>query len=520
MRYQIVLALVLLWGLWLWLGASRDPLSIQAVRVNHQQGQAIAARLYQPVNVSAPYPAVLLCHGVNSSKDTLAPLAQALAYHGIAAIVFDFGGYGESYRRANSQAANQLDAAAMLQWMRQQPQLDAQRLGIIGHSMGGTTALELAQAAPDVKATVVLSIAGFATPRSPNNLFLGSGIYEELNPVSTMQALYEDAVAGDAPPFAVIGRFADGTARQLFFSPTVDHALAPYDAILHAAVIRWVEQSLGGLPQPSTWNAQRLIMGSVLSGIGGIGWGVVLYRGLSLWPKRWVSGGLAAIAVGLLIGGFQAFVAGFWLCGLMMVGLGNYRDRLRQPSATCRRCLLYGLLLFSLLLLAIGVNAIATGSLIAMPSALLGLPVLAQTMLLGLPYDRFHLLRYALTTTPGGMVAIALITSEMYRPGILLHRLGQWLGGAIALVQQPWDCHWRGFSWPQLGMALLLLGVLAIILIQQSRRGLLTWEAGSFALRLIGIFVVLPSLVGIGVVRSRRFQRLESRLADPKFRTP
>ena len=137
MRYQIVLALVLLWGLWLWLGATRDPLSIQAVRVSHQQGQAIAARLYQPVNVPAPYPAVLLCHGVNSSKDTLAPLAQALAYRGIAAIVFDFGGYGESYRRANSQAANQLDAAAMLQWMRQQPQLDAQRLGIIGHSMGG-----------------------------------------------------------------------------------------------------------------------------------------------------------------------------------------------------------------------------------------------------------------------------------------------------------------------------------------------------------------------------------------------
>ncbi|NJN22611.1 MAG: alpha/beta hydrolase [Leptolyngbya sp. RL_3_1] len=170
-RYFILtlgLFLGLLLGLWLWLVSANPAPVLQPFSVAIAPSQFLTGRLYLPADTTAPVPALLLCHGVNSSKDTLAPLAQALARRQIAAVVFDFGGYGQSYRRPNDLSANQQDANAVLQWMRQHPQIGA--LGVGGHSMGGITALELAKSNPALRTTILLSIIGPATPTLPHNL--------------------------------------------------------------------------------------------------------------------------------------------------------------------------------------------------------------------------------------------------------------------------------------------------------------------------------------------------------------
>ncbi|MGD1905952.1 MAG: hypothetical protein ACFB0C_08165 [Leptolyngbyaceae cyanobacterium] len=50
------------------------------------------------------------------------------------------------------------------------------------------------------------------------------------------------------------------------------------------------------------------------------------------------------------------------------------------------------------------------------------------------------------------------------------------------------------------------------ILWQQGRSGLLTWEAGCFALRLLGLFLILPGLAGVIVIRTSVFQKWEDKL--------
>ena len=200
-----------------------------AIPINTQQD--LMTRIYTPKTTPKPQPVMILCHGVNASKESMTPLAMELARHGIAAIAFDFGGYGESYSLGiedksieRLEASTVADGKAILNFVRSHPsQFDAKRIGIAGHSMGGTTALKLAQLESQLQATVVLSISGFATPTIPHNLFLGVGLYEQLNPPSELCQMWQRVC-----PDGICNNFKNGTARQLVISDTTDHFTAPF----------------------------------------------------------------------------------------------------------------------------------------------------------------------------------------------------------------------------------------------------------------------------------------------------
>lgn len=537
-------------GLGLWCGGGPDLPPPQRVDIAVAPQQVLVGRLYLPPGVTDsvpanPVPAVLLCHGVNSSKDTLAPLAQGFARHGIAALVFDFGGYGQSYRRTNDAAANVTDAIAVLDWMAQHPALDAQRFAILGHSMGGTTALTVAKQRSPLRATLLLSIAGNASPTQPANLWLGSGVYEELNPVGDMVAFFQAATAQPTPPDITVGRFDQGTARRLTLSPTVDHALAPYDPQLQQQAIAWVQQAFGladgDIPAIAVGRSRRQLAGQLLTAIAGI---ILLNWGYSALVRRWRRGAilLGAGAIGVLPLVAGAVGAGVALVMLIPWLLGNDRYRpnpARHPSATRFRwregepeerqlpppetpiprpwvCLgLYGGLLYGLVLLAIASHALVTGSLIAVPSALWGLPTLAKTLLLGLPYDRFHLIRYGLTS-PLGLGGLGLLlVGETVRPGTVLRTLGRLGTWGLTWLRQPLHWRWQAPSRRQWLLLPPLLGVLGGILFQQYQLGLLNGAALALVGRLVGVLVLWPGFVGWWMLRSRPFRRLEARLLPP-----
>ncbi len=510
------ISLLLLWGLWLWLGANPAP-KLHSFSVALTPSQALIGRLYLPPTQTAPFPALLLCHGVNSSKDTLAPLAQSLARRGIAAVVFDFGGYGQSYPRPNDQVANLQDATAVLVWMQQQPQLDPQHLGIGGHSMGGITALELAKSNPALKTTIVLSIAGPATPTSPANLWLGSGVYEELNPVGDIQALFASAVAGDVRPSETVGDFAEGTARRLFFSTTVDHALAPFDAALTQEIIAWSEQSFGLPVSNLPIKGQSQIMGMVMATGSGIALAIAVYTTLWRWGGRWGVGiwGLAMVVLLWLPG---AGGAGWTMAGLIALMVGNYSN-LGKDRTDAIRVLLYGVMVYGTLLFAIAVNAVVTGSLLAMPQAIWGLPMLAKTLCFGLLYDRFHLLRYGLDSMGGNLLAVGLVAIEVLKPGCVLNGLGILAARFVGAIRQPISWRWQQVSRRTLLLIPVLLVILGSIVWRQQQAGLLTWEAGIFALRLMSVFCLLPGVMGILIARSHGFQKLENRLIKTLLKT-
>lgn len=515
MRRYLLLILTLLLGLYLWLTSLTPPLTIQTLKIPISARQALVGKAYLPANSASPFPVVLLCHGVNSTQNTLTPLAQELARRGIASIVFDFGGSGKSYQRPSTQAANLLDASAVLKWMRQQSTFDRQRFGILGHSMGGTTALEIAKANPDVKTTIMLSIAGEATPTTPANLLLGSGIYEQLNPVLEMQKFFTTAAGQAIAPAQTIGDFSQGNARQLVFSSTADHAIAPFDPQLHQAIIHWTEQSFG-LPGSSLpLNSRRQLLGLGFMTVSAIGLG---FSGYSWLLQRagafrpWFIGSFSiAILVALLMGG--ELVAGVAMVGLLVFLSGNFaQHNSKTAPAIGKQILLYSCLIFLLFLLATLMNAIFTKSLLVFPGAVFGLPMLATNLILGLGYDRFHLWRCNLTTIPGSSILTLLLILETFKPSLMLRYCGKLVTRSLAFLRQPLVWNLQAVSRRNLALVVLLLGIFMTTLFQQYQSGLLNWETGRFALRLIGIFALLPGLIGLGVVRSSFFQQLERKL--------
>jgi putative redox protein len=123
----------------------------------NSRGDTLCGVLHHPADRSARA-AVILCHGMESSKesDKLIYLAQLLAQNGIAALRFDFAYVGESSGKFEditySGEVEDLKAAHALMLSR-----GAEKIAILGSSMGGTVALLFAAQEPKVAALVTVA---------------------------------------------------------------------------------------------------------------------------------------------------------------------------------------------------------------------------------------------------------------------------------------------------------------------------------------------------------------------------
>jgi alpha-beta hydrolase superfamily lysophospholipase len=108
------------------------------------QDSRLAARLLLPA-ASNP-PAVVFVHGLGSGKDSPrnVVIAERLRETGIAALLFDLRGHGESSAElhGDSMHAYQDDLVAAFDWLRSRGEVDAVRIGIAGSSLGGVVALD------------------------------------------------------------------------------------------------------------------------------------------------------------------------------------------------------------------------------------------------------------------------------------------------------------------------------------------------------------------------------------------
>ncbi len=121
---------------------------------------------FQPVEADAPAGAVLV-HMLGSDRHAWEPFARALQRAGIATIVFDLRGHGESRHAQRGKvsresftpadwAAAQLDIDAAVTALRARG-VDSTRIAIIGASIGANLALNYAAEHPEVAALVLLS---------------------------------------------------------------------------------------------------------------------------------------------------------------------------------------------------------------------------------------------------------------------------------------------------------------------------------------------------------------------------
>lgn len=128
-------------------------------------GAAIRAYLAQPPGAGAPHPAVIVIHEWWGLTDHMKDIAQRFARAGYVALVPDlYSRQGNTVTTDAAQAASLmnalqsqqvlLDLNAAVRFLKEQPDVDPLRLGVVGFCMGGTFALMAATHNSDLKAAV------------------------------------------------------------------------------------------------------------------------------------------------------------------------------------------------------------------------------------------------------------------------------------------------------------------------------------------------------------------------------
>jgi pimeloyl-ACP methyl ester carboxylesterase len=123
--------------------------------------------LLRPIGGPARVPAVLLIHGSGAEpRDAGRFLATALCRGGVAALIYDKRGVGESTGNWRDSGFEDLagDAVAGLDWLARQADLDPRRLGLYGHSQGGSIAPMIANRSPHVAFLIAGAGAGVPMP--------------------------------------------------------------------------------------------------------------------------------------------------------------------------------------------------------------------------------------------------------------------------------------------------------------------------------------------------------------------
>ncbi|WP_341893521.1 alpha/beta fold hydrolase, partial [Variovorax sp. YR752] len=127
------------------------------------RGRTLFAWLVMPPQTGQPVPAVLAMHGWGGNAEMMWPVVPPLHAAGFAVLLVDARCHGRSDDEAfTSMPRFAEDIAAALAWLRGRPGIAADRVALLGHSVGAAACLLHASRHADVNA--VVSLASFAHP--------------------------------------------------------------------------------------------------------------------------------------------------------------------------------------------------------------------------------------------------------------------------------------------------------------------------------------------------------------------
>lgn len=125
---------------------------------NH--GIRLNGTLYLPSNASPQnrVPGAVLCHGYGNYQGAFETNAKELATNGVATLTFDFRGHGFSEGKLDDSIVE--DVMDAWDYMHEQPEINRKRMGIIGHSMGASSAILAAGKLKKAKVLIALACPG------------------------------------------------------------------------------------------------------------------------------------------------------------------------------------------------------------------------------------------------------------------------------------------------------------------------------------------------------------------------
>jgi dipeptidyl aminopeptidase/acylaminoacyl peptidase len=154
---------------------------------------------------------VILCHGLGTNRTELQDIALELRRRGYGVLLFDFRGHGESGGSCTTVGLREVnDILGAVEFLCMRPEVDLDRIGILGVSMGGAAAIMAAAICPTLRWVVAdcpfatleqaLQTAFEAFVRAPGWLFA--------RPVIAFAQLFTGAHVTDVKPVECIGAIA------------------------------------------------------------------------------------------------------------------------------------------------------------------------------------------------------------------------------------------------------------------------------------------------------------------------
>jgi len=274
-----------------------------------------------PPPVGQRFPTVILAHGFSADRAVMSSLARSLAVAGYAVLAFDFRGHGTNRNGFRSGELG-ADLDQVIGWASRSPYIDVQRIALMGHSMGGTVALNFAAGDRRPAAVIVLSSAQRLADgvdigsefvdgprRPPNVLFLWTAGDPSFIGAESRH-LASRLVAQPVEVGRTYGDFATSTAVRAQELVRLNHGTVLWSDQTVAAAVDWLDQSFGvARPTPSRMVDPRLAtaelyLGCVLVLTVGLGF-VAAKASESSVPFDAVAGwhGLGFIALSLLVAG-------------------------------------------------------------------------------------------------------------------------------------------------------------------------------------------------------------------------
>jgi pimeloyl-ACP methyl ester carboxylesterase len=208
------------------------------------------ATVYRPIPERTA-PVVVIAHGFAGSQQLMQPFAVTFAHAGYIAVTFDFLGHGRNPRPLGGSITEIDGATRSLAAQTAEVVAFARTLGdgkvaILGHSMASDIVVRVAQADPDIAATIAVSMFSPAvTADTPRNLLVIAGRWEGMLKAEALRAVGLSTGSATPVPGTTYGDFAAGTARRAAFSPWAEHISVLYKQASMAEALAWLDATFG-----------------------------------------------------------------------------------------------------------------------------------------------------------------------------------------------------------------------------------------------------------------------------------
>ncbi|MFX0015088.1 MAG: alpha/beta hydrolase [Promethearchaeota archaeon] len=238
------------------LNSNFGTVDVEPVSIPHN-GIRLSGIIYKPKSVSpmTPYPAVILTHGIGSSKEYVTGIALELSRRGIISLAVDEIGHGNSGGSFGSTNDATLGILAAVRYLESRPYVNSSAIGLAGHSLGAGAVRATSISHGNISATVLIGgglgemvedvAYGVINATFPKNLLIAIGTQDILFDIPSIRETLAPVFSTDGmvEPNVQYGSFSTNTARKLVLTSTI-HLAETFDPLIVSEIIQWMGRTL------------------------------------------------------------------------------------------------------------------------------------------------------------------------------------------------------------------------------------------------------------------------------------